>query len=279
MDIFDSHSHIGKFGTINYKGNFSIPFKTFEIADLEDQSQFMKHNNIKYSVVVPHYTQDQKKPFNEFNRLVEELVEKTENILGGLWVSPLPALTKLNDNVLNSLPKNNIVALKISPSSWPDKLTLNPQSWDKSFKHNMEKIINALIINGLVLHVHTGSGKADAFHLDNFVKQYGQNLKIQFVHMGGSMSGHLSFIPRFIKWINTGYNFYTDISNSRGFAIKWILELSKNSPKLLKRILFASDNPWGDLDSELIKIQKLNCSDDIKNNILFKNAYDLYIAG
>ena len=140
----------------------------------------------------------------------------------------------------------------------------------------MGKIIRSAREHNLVIHIHTGSNQADASHMDEFIPKYGKGLKIQFVHMGGSMSGHLSFIPRFVKWINEGYDFYADTSHSRGYALKWCLKLAEGNPFLLKRILFASDNPWGDFGQELSKIEGLDCSMKIKEDILYTNAMNLY---
>lgn len=277
MKVFDSHCHLGRFGTIKYKGYQSEPFAGFEVNDYRQQLAYMSANKLQYSLVVPHYTQDPKQPFAVFNPLIKQATEQSEHIFGGYWVSPLAAHSELTNQVLKSLPQPKIVALKISPSAWPNNLTLNPTTWNSAVRANFQAIISALQKHALVLHVHTGSGQADASHLDNFVAQYGKGIKIQFVHMGGSMSGHLSFVPRFIEWINQGYDFYTDTSNSRGFALKWINNLAKKNPKIFKHILFASDNPWGDLQSELIKIQQLSCSLSIKQAILFKNAYALYV--
>ena len=276
--IFDSHSHFGLFGENIIKNHLVNPFANGrEISSLKDLQIYMQTYDLAKVLIVPHYTPDQNKPFNIYNSMIINTVINSNNVLGGLWVSPLSQVWDKTKQVLASLPLHNIVALKISPDSWEKGITLNPQSWNLELTEHFEMIVEACIKNNLVLHIHTGTGNSDVLTFDPFVKKYGSNLKIQFVHMGGSMGGHLAFVPRFIQWLKDGHNFYCDTSNSKGFGPAWLVnEMKEQYPRGLKNILFASDNPWGDFKSEFWKIENIKCDDSIKNNIYYYNAQKLY---
>ncbi|MBW3003442.1 amidohydrolase [Candidatus Woesearchaeota archaeon] len=275
--IFDSHSHIGKFGKWNMKGNLVEPFVGREITNAKEQKVYMTDQGVTKAIVVPHYTPDQNIPFDVYNPIVVDVSAKLENVYGGLWVSPLKENTEKTTNVLKSLPLKKIVALKISPDSWPKGITPDPKTWDKQFKINMENIIKAAKDHDLVIQTHTGSNNSDILNYVPFIEKYGKGLKIQFVHMGGSAGGHFAFVPRFIEWLKQGHDFYCDTSFCKGFAPAWLVrEMLKKYPKGINNILFASDNPWGLFKSEYWRIEGIDCDRKIKNKILYENADKLY---
>ena len=95
--------------------------------------------------------------------------------------------------------------------------------------------------------------------------------------MGGSAGGHFAFVPRFIKWLKEGYDFYCDTSFCRGFGPAWLMrKMNKIYPEGMDRILFASDNPWGMFESEFWRIESINCRNEIKQKIFYNNAKHLY---
>lgn len=242
--IFDAHSHIGRFGKWRIKGNDVEPFLGREITNAQEQKEYMQRLGITKAIIMPHYTPNQAMPFDIFNPIVLDTVSTIENVYGALWVSPLSENIYKTKKVLDSLPINKIVALKISPDSWPRGLTINPGKWDDEFKENIEAITEAAKKHNLVIQTHTGSGNSHILEYVPFVEKYGQGLKIQFVHMGGSASGHFAFVPRFIEWLKQGYDFYCDTSWCKGFGPSWLVkEMQEKYPEGLDRILFASDNP------------------------------------
>ncbi len=274
--IFDAHSHIGRFGPREMKHNLIDPFQGREMTAVEDLKGFKKSKGISKMVICPNYAPEQKMAF-DYNELVLEAV-KDENVYGALWVSPLPENLEMNKKVLAMLPKDKIVALKMSPDSWPKgKYSPKPNTWDSEFKDNMLRILDAAKEHNLVLHLHTGSNNSGMYQYRPFVEEHGKDLKIQFVHMGSSAGGHMMFVPMFIKWLKQGHDFYCDTSMCKGFGPNWLVqELSKSFPEGLKRVLFASDNPWGLFESEFWRIEAMNCNDDIKERILFHNSNKLY---
>lgn len=279
--VFDAHGHIGKFGSWTMKKNVVEPFVGREIENYEDQENYMKKNNIAKAIIMPHYTPDQSIPYDKYNPIVFETISKLDNVYGAVWVSPLPENTEKTKEVLNSLPIEKIVALKMSPDSWPKgKYTPDPKTWDEEFKSNMELIIDAAKKHDLVIQTHTGSNNSEIMEYVPFVESYGKGVKIQFVHMGGSAGGHFAFVPRFIEWLKEGYEFYCDTSFCKGFGPSWLVqEMQEKYPKGLDNIMFACDNPWGIFESEYWRIEAIDCSDEIKQKIFYDNANNLYCNG
>lgn len=277
--IFDAHCHIGLFGKQSIRGFVVEPFKEREVFNLESFKKYLQKKGINKSLIVPHYTFDPVSAF-ENNKIVLDIISKTENIYGGLWVNPLPSESERTKKVLNSLPIDKILVLKLCPQAWPKgKHTMDPDSWNSEFTENMKKIMNYAKKYDLILHMHTGTGNSDIRHYAKFVEEFGKDLKIQFVHMGSSPGGHFAFVPRFIEWLKKGYDFYCDTSESRGFAASWLIKkMEKEYPAGLNRILFASDNPWGMFESEFWKIEAIDCSDEIKEKIFYSNSKKLYLS-
>ncbi|MBU4351499.1 MAG: amidohydrolase [Nanoarchaeota archaeon] len=275
--IFDAHSHVGKFGPRTMKHNVIDPFKGREINSLEELEAYKKRLGIYFMLITPNYAPEQELAFG-YNDLVLEALS-LEGIYGALWVSPLPENKEMNDKVLNLLPHDKIVALKISPDSWPKgKYTPRPSTWDALFKENMIKILETAKKYNLVIHMHTGSNNSGIYQYMPFVEEYGRGVKIHFVHMGSSAGGHMMFVPLFIKWLQEGYDFYCDTSMCKGFGPNWLVqELLEHYPSGLDRVLFASDNPWGLFESEFWRIEAMNCTNEIKDKIFYSNALKLYI--
>lgn len=274
---FDAHMHIGKFGKWKMKGNEVEPFKGREITNAEDLKQFMDKNNIKKALIVPHYTPDQKTPFEKYNPIVIDAISKLNNVYGGIWVSPLEENTERTNEALRLVKNPKIKVLKISPDSWNKGISLNPATWSEKFRENMETIIDFGIKNKLILQTHTGTGNSDFLEMIPFAEKYGEKLKIQFCHMGGSAGGHIAFVPRFINWLKQGYNFFCDTSFNKSFAPSWIVnEMLEKHPEGIKNIFFASDNPWGLFESEYWKVEAINVDEDVRNKILLKNADEVY---
>ena len=78
--------------------------------------------------------------------------------------------------------------------------------------------------------------------------RYGDDVDIHLVHFGGGMSGHIKLVgSRFFDWIEGGKRVYTDLSWAIGFAPRWLAAEIDRRGIGADRVLFASDQPWGDL--------------------------------
>ncbi|MDD5254242.1 MAG: amidohydrolase family protein [Candidatus Nanoarchaeia archaeon] len=277
--IFDTHTKIGKFGSWVMKNNRIEPFSGREITNTNDINNHMKKFRIEKAIVVPHYTPNQNLPFEVYNPLVLDASSKLENVYGALWVSPLLENSKKTIEVLDSLPIKKIVALKMSPDSWPEgKYTPNPETWDEEFRDNIELIMKAAKKHDLMIHMHTGTENSNIMEYVNFVSEFGKKIKIQFNHMGSSAGGHFAFTPRFIDWLKDKNKVYCDTSFCRGFGPAWLVkEMQENYPKGLDNIFFASDYPWTIFESEFWKVEGIPCTDKIKNKIFYENAIKAYL--
>jgi uncharacterized protein len=275
--IFDAHCHIGLFGKQNIRNTTIEPFKDREIYDIKTLKKHIEEKKINKAIIVPHYTFDQKTAF-ENNKKILEIISKIENIYGGIWANPLPTETEKNKKALEIIPNKKIIAIKICPQAWPKgKYTMDPDTWDSEFAENMKNIIYCTKKHNLIIQMHTGTGNSDIRHYSKFVDEFGNGLRIQFIHMGSSPGGHFSFIPRFIDWLKKGYDFYCDTAESRGFAASWLVKtMEKEYPEGINRILFASDNPWGMFESEYWKVEGIKCSEEIKNKIFYSNTCKAY---
>jgi len=108
------------------------------------------------------------------------------------------------------------------------------------------------------------------------VRKYGKTNKIHVVHMGGGVSGHIKFVPRFFELVQEGYQVYTDSSWAVGFGSTWLLKEIERTGIGTDRFLFGSDIPWSDFAGEYWKIEGAPISEDLKENIFWNNAERLY---
>jgi hypothetical protein len=105
--------------------------------------------------------------------------------------------------------------------------------------------------------VHTSPGAAsDIDQVGNLVDWYGDDVRLHLVHFGGGMSGHIKLISgRFFDWIEAGKQVYTDLSWANGFAPRWLAAEIERRGVGHDRILFASDEPWGDHAGEYARLR------------------------
>jgi len=269
--------HIGHWGEWTVKRREVAIFPNRETKGAKEQKELMKKSGITKAVIVPHYVPNLEAPFTIYNPVVLDAVSKLDNIKGGLWVSPLPDATQLLNKVLEKKPEKNIKALKMSANAWPGKINMSPKSWKPQFRENFERILDYAKKHNLVIHMHTGTGNSAIQYFIPFLEEYGNRATMQMVHMGNSASGVMAFVPRFIDWIQKGYDLYCDTSDCWGFGPNWLVqEAVKRHDPTIKRILFASDNPWGVFEAEVAKIESTTIPEDIKEKIFFSNANNLY---
>jgi predicted TIM-barrel fold metal-dependent hydrolase len=278
-EIFDSHFHIGKFGTQDSAIGMVDLFKNRELINHKQIKKHLKINNITKGVISPHYTSDLKHPFAEFNPIIVDAVDKFHNLFGVMWVNPLEP--SLNADVMDAAVLNQkILGLKMNPNTWGKGVTPDPKTWSPEFKNGMEDILDFAAKNKFVLQMSTGLGNSEIQRYDNFMEKYGHNQRIHFLHMGGSVTGHVKFVPRFIDWIQREFDVYTDTSRALAFGPHFLIkECIEKSDNALKRIMFASDEPWGIFQAELSLLRHLGLDKTLRYRILFYNANMLYCHG
>ena len=271
--IFDAHIHVGEWGRRLYADRWIRPLND-EFGDYHDCERYMEKNRIDYGLVVPTHLEDEELNFG-YNRLVHDCVEKISSMYGGYWVSPLPECRNMTEDAIESIGHPKIRAFKMSPGEWKT-YSLDPGTWDAEFTGTLEYILDASAQKGFTIQIHTGSGNSDPCKLDRFMKVYGKRARYHLVHMGESTGGILKFVPRFLEWIDAGYDVYTDQVMAPSFGEQWMVRELSGIEGGIERLMFGTDSPWSDLESEYLKVETLEVPDGVKDKILFENACRVY---
>lgn len=109
------------------------------------------------------------------------------------------------------------------------------------------------------------------------MERYGDHVRIHLVHLGGGMSAHVKLIGgRFFDWIEAGKKVYTDTSWAIGFAPRWLAQEIERRGVGADRVLFASDEPWGDHAGELARLQAASGNSELVRMFLQDNYSTLY---
>ena len=115
------------------------------------------------------------------------------------------------------------------------------------------------------------------FASSQLVDRYGDDVKIHLVHFGGGMSGHIKLInERFFDWISAGKQVYTDLSWAIGFAPRWLANEIEKRGIGQDRVLFASDEPWGDYVGEVARLEAATGSEELVRLMMRDNYSALY---
>jgi hypothetical protein len=121
----------------------------------------------------------------------------------------------------------------------------------------LDRIIGTAERYNLVMHVHTSPGAAsDIDEVGHLVDRYADRVAIHLVHFGGGASGHIKLAGhRFFDWVAAGKRVYTDLSWAVGFAARWLASEITRRGIGADRLLFASDEPWGDHPGEYSRLR------------------------
>jgi len=276
--VIDVHTHVGNWGTWSFFDNEIDPFKDAHNSSREACLRYVKANALDYLVVVPLYNPDSHYPFSEGNPLVHEVISGDSPVYGGIWFSPADDVSQYWDETIEMAKQPKVIALKSAPNTWRGNFTVDPATWSSDIRHRMERLIEFAARQNLPLQFHSGGGKSAPHEFEGFVREYGEDVSIHFVHMGLTVQGHFSFVPRFTRWLSEGYRVYCDTSLASSFAIRWLVNLlvERDLQHGFDRIMFASDYPWGAHVPELSKITSLDLAPQIEAKLLGLNALGLY---
>ena len=234
------------------------------IADLDAEGT-------ERALVLPNYGVPQADVSFSFNELVLSAAAADDRIRCGLWVSPRPQDAALTASALAQAGEAGVVALKTSflLGGRPDDPECGPQ---------IDSIFQTARTHGLVVHVHTSAGAgSDIDQIGLLVDKFGSEVKIHLVHLGGGVSGHIKLInQRFFDWIEAGKQVYTDTSWAVGFAPRWLAREIERRGIGADRVLFASDEPWGDYAGELARMRAATGDGELGNMMLRDNFTSLY---
>lgn len=271
----DGHTHIGSMEPWKFY-DLKQPVKP-TVYDFGTAKQFVAHMDdlgLERALVLPNYgIPVQSQPFS-LNPLILDTVTSSDRIHGGLWVSFLPQNREMTMEALSHAGERGIVALKTTflLGGNPD-----PGKWDDDTRQIAEACFQAARDNDLVFHFHTSpGGSSDISNFIPMVERYGRDTKIMLVHFGGGVSGHIRLVPRFLDWVEQGYQVYTDTTWAIGFGVRWLLTEIERRGVGRDRVLFASDEPWSDFWGEYYKIDGQSVSDELKERIRTGNFEELY---
>lgn len=276
--VVDAHTHIGEMEAWKFY-DLAQPVKptVYEYSDLEDyRDNHLDKFGVERGLVLPNYgIPVQEQPFS-LNPLVLDSVRSDDRLRGGLWISFLPANKEMTMEALSHASEEGIVALK---TTFLLGGTPNPEEWDEETKELAEACFKAATDNDLVIHFHTSpGGNSDISKFIPLVEKYGKDVKIYLVHFGGGVSGHIRLVHRFLDWVEQGFKVYTDTTWAIGFGPRWLLTEIEKRGVGEDRVLFASDEPWSDFWGEYYKLAGAPVSEELKDNIFWRNYETLYGA-
>ncbi len=269
--INDAHRHLGVMPAFAFYGGPPAHPDILARATVAELIADLDAEGTERALVLPNYGVPQAEVSFSFNELVLEAAAADDRIRCGLWVSPRPQDAELTSAALALAGERGVVALKTS-------FLLGGRPDDPDCAPQLEAIFAAARTHGLVVHIHTSAGAAsDIDQVGLLVDRYADDVKIHLVHMGGGVSGHIKLISqRFFDWIEAGKQVYTDTSWAVGFAPRWLAAEIERRGIGQDRVLFASDEPWGDYAGELARMRAAAGDGELGALMLRDNFSTLY---
>jgi predicted TIM-barrel fold metal-dependent hydrolase len=245
----DAHRHLGTLPAFPFYGGPPINADTSARATVFELLADLDRDGIERALVLPNYGVPDPEIAFAGNELVLEAAAADERIMAGLWVSPLVSDADRTEKALSLAGESGVRALKMS-------FLLGGHPTAEACTPGLDRIFAAAREHDLVVHIHTSPGAAsDIDHVGTLVDRYGDDVAIHLVHFGGGMSGHIKLIGgRFFDWVAAGKRVYTDTSWAIGFAPRWLVSEIDKRGIGADRVLFASDEPWGDVAGEYARL-------------------------
>jgi uncharacterized protein len=269
--VHDAHRHIGLLPAYPFYGGPPVHPDSSARGTIAELVADLHTEGTERALVLPNYGVPDASVSFSFNELVLEAAAKDDRISCGLWVSPRPQDAELNTAALTHAGEKGVKVLKTS-------FLLGGSADDESCRPQLDQIFDTARDHGLVVHIHTSTGGAsDIDHIGALVDRYGDDVKIHLVHLGGGVSAHIKLIgSRLFDWIEAGKQVYTDTSWAVGFAPRWLVKEIERRGIGQDRLLFASDEPWGDHAGELARLRAAAGDGELANLILRGNFETLY---
>lgn len=270
-EVHDAHRHLGLLPAHPFYGGPAINADLGARASLEQLLADLDAEGTGRALVLPNYGVPDVAISFAHNDLVLDAAARDDRVRCGLWVSPRPQDAALTATALTLAGEPGVVALKTS-------FLLGGSPGDPECRPQLDAIFAAARQHGLVVHVHTSPGAAsDIDQVGLLVDTYGDDVAIHLVHLGGGMSGHMKLIGgRFFDWISAGKRVYTDTSWAIGFAPRWLAAEIEKRGIGHDRVLFASDEPWGDHAGELARLRAALGDGELADLVLRENFASLY---
>jgi predicted TIM-barrel fold metal-dependent hydrolase len=269
--VNDSHRHIGVLPAFPFYGGPPVHPDSSAKATVKELIADLDSEGTERALVLPNYGVPDASVSFSFNSLALEAAATDDRISCGLWVSPRPQDADLNAEALTHIGERGVKVLKFS-------FLLGGRVSDPECTPQLDQIFDAARSHGLVVHIHTSPGGAsDVDEIGPLVERHGDDVRIHLVHLGGGVSAHIKLIgSRLFDWIEAGKQVYTDTSWAVGFAPRWMAEEIERRGIGQDRLLFASDEPWGDHVGELARLRRATGDGELADLVLRDNFTALY---
>ena len=269
--VSDAHRHLGVLPAHPFYGGPPVNPDTAAVADVDALLRSLDSEGVERALVIPNYGVPDISASFALNELVLEAAARDDRVRAGLWVSPRPQDADLTAAALAMAGESGVVALKTS-------FLLGGRATDDACRPQLDAVFDAARRHDLVVHVHTSPGAAsDVDEVGELVERHGDDVAIHLVHLGGGMSGHIKLIgSRFFDWVAAGKRVYTDTSWAIGFAPRWLAAEVQRRGIGHDRVLYASDEPWGDAAGELARLRGAAGDGELARLWLTENAAALY---
>ncbi len=247
--VFDAHRHLGVLPAYPFYGGPPVRPDINARATVAQLLKDLDAQGVERALVLPNYGVPDPDVAFSFNELCLEAASTDDRIRCGLWVSPRPADAERTEAALALAGEPGVRALKLS-------FLLGGRPTDPACRPLLDRIFAVARERQLVVHVHTSPGAAsDIDEVGHLVEWYADQVAVHLVHFGGGVSGHIKLAGhRFFDWAAAGKRVYTDLSWAVGFAPRWLVEEISRRGIGHDRVLFASDEPWGDYPGEFARL-------------------------
>jgi uncharacterized protein len=272
--VHDGHRHLGVLPAYPFYGGPAVNPDTTARATIAELIADLDREGTERALVIPNYGVPDASASFALNELVVEAAQKDDRIRAGLWTSPRPQDAAETAKALSLAAEDGVTALKLS-------FLLGGRVTDEACRPQLDAIFGTARERGLVVHVHTSPGAAsDIDEIGRLVDRYADDVAVHLVHLGGGMSGHIKLIGgRFFEWIAAGKRVYTDTSWAIGFAPRWLAAEIERHGIGADRVLFASDQPWGDFEGEYARLLAATAGSELTDLVFRRNFEALHGLG
>lgn len=267
----DAHRHLGVLPAYPFYDGPAVNPDTTARATIGELLADLDAEGVERALVIPNYGVPDPAVAFSFNELVVAAAAKDDRVRAALWASPLARDAERTSEALALCGEPGVRAIKIS-------FLLGGAPDDEATRPGLDAIFSAAREHDLVVHVHTSPGAAsDIDRVAALVDRYADDVRLHLVHFGGGMSGHIKLVgSRFFDWIDAGKRVYTDLSWAIGFAPRWLAAEIDRRGIGADRVLFASDQPWGDLDGEYARLRAATGDGELARAVFRDNFDTLY---
>jgi uncharacterized protein len=267
----DAHRHLGVLPAFPFYGGPPVNPDQRARGTVAELLADLDAEGTERALVIPNYGVPDPSHSFALNEVVLDAVGTSDRLSAALWVSPRPQDAAYTDKALALAGERGVKALKVS-------FLLGGAADDPDCLTQLDKVFAVAKEHNLIVHVHTSPGAAsDIDKIGLLVERYADETPIHLVHFGGGMSGHIKLIGgRFFDWIESGKKVYTDLTWAIGFAPNWLANEIDTRGIGGDRVLFATDQPWGDFEGEYHRMIDAVGGREIADLIFHDNFERLY---